>query len=337
MICPTISARSGVGGGMKLYQPQCLTSACWRAIRKAVTPRCHRATDETPLGAGNDVHPERCMKLDLQRFVELLDAWDDIVGPKLPRLRYTGGRHGPHCPRGVQMMDMLPDTVTTRPRVEMRHEQEASYQLLFLHHPTPMWFMDEVTLAFLEVNEAAIRRYGYTRDEFSRMTMQDLRLPEEVPLVLSHSQRSPVAQDRTGGELPNMWRHRTQNGTIIDVDIVRSAVVFRGRKAILAMAHDATERVRGEAALRKSYEELDRQVQERTSALARANATLQAEVVERARAEASTEGPGGAPVPGLGGRANGCLGVGSPDWHTAVVHGAGTYARLCPWQLPRHV
>ena len=185
------------------------------------------------------------------------------------------------------MMDMLPDTVTARPRVDTRHEQEASYQLLFLHHPTPMWFMDEVTLAFLEVNEAAIRRYGYTRDEFSRMTMLDLRLPEEVPLVLSHSHWSRVALDRAGGGLPNMWRHRTQDGTIIDVDIVRSAVVFRGRQAILAMAYDATERVRGEAALRKSYEELERQVQERTSALARANATLQAEVVERARAEAA--------------------------------------------------
>ena len=42
------------------------------------------ATDETPLGAGNDVYPERRVKLDLQRFVALLDAWDDVVGPELP-------------------------------------------------------------------------------------------------------------------------------------------------------------------------------------------------------------------------------------------------------------
>jgi hypothetical protein len=91
MICPTTAARSGVGGIMKLCHPQCLTSAFWRAIRKAAIPRCHGAMDETPLGAGDDIHPECCMKLDLQRFVELLDARDDIVGPKLPRLRCTGG------------------------------------------------------------------------------------------------------------------------------------------------------------------------------------------------------------------------------------------------------
>jgi PAS domain S-box-containing protein len=164
-------------------------------------------------------------------------------------------------------MGMLPDTAIARPRVETWHEQDAPYQLHFLHHPTPMWFMDEVTLAFLEVNEAAIRRYGYTRDEFSRMTMLDLRLPEEIPLVLPHSQQSGADEDHVRFGLPDMWRHRTQDGTIIDVDIVRSAIVFRGRKAILAMAYDATERVRREAALRESYEELERQVQERTAAL----------------------------------------------------------------------
>ena len=246
-----------------------------------------RSTNETPLGAGNDVYPARRVKLDLQRFVELLDAWDDVVGPELPASGVQAVDSTYIVLEGAEMMDMLPDTVTARPRVDTRHEQEVSYQLLFLHHPTPMWFMDEGTLAFLEVNEAAIRRYGYTRDEFSRMTMLDLSLPEEVaPLSILES-RSRVAQDRARGGLPNMWRHRTQDGTIIDVDIVRSAVVFRGRQAILAMAYEATQRVRAEAALRKSYGELEQQMQERTSALARANAMLQAEVVERARAEAA--------------------------------------------------
>jgi PAS domain S-box-containing protein len=183
------------------------------------------------------------------------------------------------------MVDMPADTAITRPRVETWHEHEASYQLLFLHHPTPMWFMDEGTFAFLEVNEAAIRHYGYTRDEFSRMTILDIRLPEEVPLVLDHGQRSYAAPGHERVGLPAMWRHRTQDGTVIDVDIVRCAVVFRGRQASLVIAYDVTERIRGEVALRKSYEELDRRVQERTFALAQANASLRAEVAERVRAE----------------------------------------------------
>ena len=99
-------------------------------------------------------------------------------------------------------MDMPPDTAIARPRVETWHEDEASYQLLFLHHPTPMWFMDEVTLAFLEVNEAAIRHYGYSRDEFSRMTILDIRLPEEVPIELDHGQRPYAAPGRSASGRP---------------------------------------------------------------------------------------------------------------------------------------
>jgi PAS domain S-box-containing protein len=181
------------------------------------------------------------------------------------------------------MVDMPANTAIARPHVETWHEDEASYRLLFLHHLTPMWFMDEVTLAFLEVNEAAIRHYGYSRDEFSRMTLLDISLPEEVLLVLDHGQRSYPAPGHERVGPPDMWRHRTQDGTVIDVDIVRCAVVFRGRQASLVIAHDVTERTRCEVALRKSYEELDRRVQERTFALARANASLRAEVAERMR------------------------------------------------------
>jgi hypothetical protein len=43
---------------------------------------------ETPLGAGRDVYHQRCVKLDIQRFVEFLDAQDHTVGPELPCLRH---------------------------------------------------------------------------------------------------------------------------------------------------------------------------------------------------------------------------------------------------------
>jgi PAS domain S-box-containing protein len=154
------------------------------------------------------------------------------------------------------MVDTPPEMASACPRVETWHEQEASYQILFLHHPTPMWFMDEVTLTFLEVNEAAVRHYGYTRDEFARMTIQDLRLPDEAPLMLAHGQGSPAARGHERVGSPGVWRHRMRDGTVIDVDIAWSAVVFRGRKASLAMVYDITERVRGETALRDREEHL---------------------------------------------------------------------------------
>jgi len=170
-----------------------------------------------------------------------------------------------------------------RPRIEAWHEQEASYSLLFVQNPTPMWLIDDETLAFLEVNDAAVRHYGYMREEFLRMALKDIRPPEDIPRLLAYYQRALEAQCQGRIGQAGLWRHRTKDGTLIDVDINWSTVVFRGRKAHLIIAHDVTERVRAEAALRASYEELGRRVQERTAALARTNAALQAEVAERAR------------------------------------------------------
>ena len=51
-------------------------------------------------------------------------------------------------------------------------ESANKYRLLFDLNPEPMWVYDTETLRFLAVNEAAIRHYGYTRDEFLAMTIK---------------------------------------------------------------------------------------------------------------------------------------------------------------------
>lgn len=48
-----------------------------------------------------------------------------------------------------------------------------------------MWIYDIHSLAFLEVNEAAVKHYGYSRDEFLKMTIKDIRPPEDIPLLLN--------------------------------------------------------------------------------------------------------------------------------------------------------
>ena len=54
-------------------------------------------------------------------------------------------------------------------------KSELQYRLLFEHNPSAMWVYDDSTRAFLAVNEAAIQRYGYTREEFLSMTRHDIR------------------------------------------------------------------------------------------------------------------------------------------------------------------
>ncbi len=50
---------------------------------------------------------------------------------------------------------------------------DASFRILFTNNPQPMWVYDLRTLKFLEVNNAAIDRYGYSRDEFLGMRITE--------------------------------------------------------------------------------------------------------------------------------------------------------------------
>lgn len=73
-----------------------------------------------------------------------------------------------------------------------------------------MWVYDVATLRFLTVNEAAIRHYGYSREEFLALTIADIRPPEDVPKLLAQLQRSNDELHYSG-----VWRHRTKSGALI--------------------------------------------------------------------------------------------------------------------------
>jgi two-component system cell cycle sensor histidine kinase/response regulator CckA len=129
---------------------------------------------------------------------------------------------------------------------------EQAYRLIFDGNPTPMWIFDHETLAFLEVNDAALRLYGYSRQEFSSMTVKDIRSPEEEPALVEYLHRLVSGGPPSRSGLAGIWRHRKKDGTQIDVEIKWSPVSFRGRAASLTMANDITERLRAEQALRES-------------------------------------------------------------------------------------
>jgi PAS domain S-box-containing protein len=115
---------------------------------------------------------------------------------------------------------------------------EKQYRLLFQSNPNLMWLFDLETLAFLEVNEAAIQHYGYSREEFLAMTIADIRPPEKP----GHHKMTAV--DATNRGL--VWRQRRKDGSFIDVEVVWSPMAFRGHFAALTMATDVTERRRVE-------------------------------------------------------------------------------------------
>jgi diguanylate cyclase (GGDEF)-like protein/PAS domain S-box-containing protein len=110
------------------------------------------------------------------------------------------------------------------------------YRLLFASHPHPMWVHDPDTLRILEVNDAAIEHYGYTRDEFLAMSLPDLR-PTEDPASV---QREHSVTNST--KLAGPWRHRRKDGTYILVDMASHSIDFQGRKGSFVLVQDVTDR-----------------------------------------------------------------------------------------------
>ena len=107
-----------------------------------------------------------------------------------------------------------------------------------------MWVYDVETLRFLAVNDAAVRHYGYARDEFLAMSITEMRPAEQVEGLLAN-----LEHEGHGSPIPHTWQHRTKDGTVIDVEITAGRVVFEGRDAALILAHDVSERRRMEQRL----------------------------------------------------------------------------------------
>lgn len=121
---------------------------------------------------------------------------------------------------------------------------------LFDHSPLPQFVVDRESLAFVDVNQAALRHYGYTRAEFLARSVLDIRPPEDVERVRADASRPVTA----GPEPRGVWRHVKKCGAVIDVEILAADFELGRRKARLLTVRDVTEDLAAEEALRRSEE-----------------------------------------------------------------------------------
>ncbi len=124
---------------------------------------------------------------------------------------------------------------------------DSSFRLLFDACPDPMLVFEIQTLRFLEVNEAAQERYGYSRAEFLRLRLPDVHAPEEIARLSQEIIRAKPGITNVGE-----WRHRCKNGDPIDVEVRVRDIRFGGAPCRLGTWHDVTERKRAEERLRES-------------------------------------------------------------------------------------
>ena len=127
---------------------------------------------------------------------------------------------------------------------------EGRYRMLFERSPLPMWVVDIASLRFLAVNDAALRLYEYSRDEFLAMTVHDIRRPEDDEAFRDFL-------GNVGDVHYGVFRHVKKTGEPIDIDGVGHLVAWRGRPARLVQINDITERVRTQQTLERLNRELE--------------------------------------------------------------------------------
>ena len=119
-------------------------------------------------------------------------------------------------------------------------ESEKRYKELFHLSPDPMWLLDAETRAFLDVNQAAIKHYGYSREEFLKKTADEIIADEEIT-ALTNRNGDPKKYDKKFSR--NISVHQKKNGEVIKVETQSNIIQHQRRKAEIVLATDITVRL----------------------------------------------------------------------------------------------
>ena len=139
---------------------------------------------------------------------------------------------------------------------EEKMQGEQRYRELFLNNPVPTYIFDEDTLEFIEVNDATVQNYGYSREEFATMTIKDVRVPDDIPELIESMES--MKKNNIAIFMSSHFRHKKKNGVVFPVDITSHSLPEKdGRKTRLVTAIDITERVNASEQMRLAKEKAE--------------------------------------------------------------------------------
>ncbi|MFQ5649590.1 MAG: response regulator [bacterium] len=126
-------------------------------------------------------------------------------------------------------------------------ESESKYRTLFNHIADPIMIFDKKSKLFLDCNDAVVRIYGYTRDEFRTLTPFDLHPPEDLQSVKSNIDHKNV-------NASNAYTHLTKDGCCIRVETLTDEIEYQGHDAWITIVRDVTQSKQAEEELKAAKE-----------------------------------------------------------------------------------
>lgn len=176
--------------------------------------------------------------------------WEDEY-----RLRKSNGEYAYVHDRGqimyssdrqpIRMIGAVQDITARKRSEENILASEEKYRQIFYKNPYPTWIYDLDTLQIVEVNDAAVEKYGYDKNEFQRLTMRDLYPGGEAEEFID-SMRNPA---RAGSIETKLWHHTNKFGAAMIVEVTSHMIDYFGRMSMQVIINDVTERIRLEKEL----------------------------------------------------------------------------------------
>ena len=127
--------------------------------------------------------------------------------------------------------------------IELKQSAD-SYRNIFQNSPLPMWIYDISTFKFLNVNDIAIKEYGYSKEEFLAMTLMDIRPESELERFRNLDRSSQYRFDEN--YYAGIWKHKRKDGSLLDVEITTHLIYYKGVDAKLVLANNVTKRLEAE-------------------------------------------------------------------------------------------
>jgi len=151
----------------------------------------------------------------------------------------------------IAFLGVTRDTTERKIAEQNLRKSEEKYRLLFSNSPLPMWVYEIATYRILDVNEAAIEHYGFSKEEFLTMTVFDLRPPDEFGRLIDTAREHHKGIRRTG-----VWKHLKRDRSPIDVEVNSHDIIYNNVPARLILAIDVTDKVKAEKEIKRSSEQL---------------------------------------------------------------------------------